>query len=227
MSFKLPSTKFNNIKSMIDKFKDNENYELETRFLGKNFVEENLDISKFTSTLNHFIYSKDNGGLGLDYNVKSQLVVNDEYDKNKRLIINGSDNVKKYWLNGDLEDLDYEFIRKEGLEKIDINEYSVRFSLSEETELDRANETIEYLKNSNKESLKMYRLKNRYEVFSENGLVRIDFTSVKQSDRSYKSFRNSNTIKANVNYEIEVELLHNDKIGKISSDDIFQRVYEG
>jgi len=222
MSFKLPSTKFNNIKSMIDKFKGNENYELETRFLGKNFVEENLNISKFTSTLNHFIYGKDSGGLGLNYNVKSQLVINDEYDKNKRLIINGSDNVKKYWLNGNLEDIDYEFIRKESLEKIDVNEYSVRFSLAEETELDRANETIEYLKNSNKESLKMYRLKNRYEVFSENGLIRIDFTSVKQSDRSYKSFRDSNTIKANVNHEIEVELLHNDKIEKMSSDDIFK-----
>ena len=37
----------------------------------------------------------------------------------------------------------------------------------------------------------MYRFKNRYQVYVDD-LLRIDFTSVKQSNKSYNSFRNSN-----------------------------------
>ena len=218
MSFKLSSDKFNNIKGMIDQFTKNDKLELESRFFGKNFSEDKLDVTKFTNTLNHFIYDKDDGGLGLKYDVISELVINDEYDKNKRLIIKGQDNIKKYWLNGVINGLEYSFMRKENLEKTDINEYSLRFSLSEEEELDKENETIEYLKNSNRESLKMYRFKNRYQVYVDD-LLRIDFTSVKQSNKSYNTFRNSNTLKSKVNYEIEVELLHTKNNKK--SEDIF------
>ena len=222
MSFRLSSVKYDGIKDMINKFKGDEKLELETRFMGKNFRGGKLDLKKYTETLNYFVASKENGGLGLKNKVKSELQVFDDYDTNKRLVIEGQPNIKKYWLGEDLENIDHTFMGKSRKAVVDVNEYSVRFSLAEEKDLDKGNEAIEYIKNTNSSSMKMYRLKNRYEVFSENGLARIDFTSVKQSSKTAGSFKNSDTLKSNVKYEIEVELLHSDKIKKMSVEDIFK-----
>ena len=67
---------------MIDQFKENENLELETRFMGKNFKQGKLDYKKYTDTLNFFIKNKEEGGLGFRSNLLSELLVFDDYDTN-------------------------------------------------------------------------------------------------------------------------------------------------
>ena len=222
MSFRLSSVKYDSIKDMINKFKGNENLELETRFWGKNFGKGKLDYNKYVSALNYFTESKENGGLGLKTKVRSELQVFDDYDTNKRLVIEGQSNIKKYWLGESLDKIEHLFMGKSRVSQVDVNEYSIRFSLSEEKDLDKGNEAINYIKNTNGSSAKLYRLKNRYEVFSENGIVRVDFTSVKESSKTSGSFKNSDTLKSNIKYEIEVELLHDEKIKKMSVEDIFK-----
>ena len=75
MSLEIPSNKYDKIFKNIKDFKDNNNYEFEVRFLGRNFKFANLDVTKFSKALNYFILSKEQGGLGFNYNKKIMLVI--------------------------------------------------------------------------------------------------------------------------------------------------------
>jgi hypothetical protein len=58
-------------------------------------------------------------------------VGNNNYDS-IRISINGTDNIKKYWLESNIDNLNATFIEKEKLDKIDNNEYNIKFSLNNE-----------------------------------------------------------------------------------------------
>ena len=226
MSLGISKKKYNEIIKNIDEFKKNENYEFEVRFLGRNFKFANLDVDKFKNVLNYFISSKDKGGLGYNYEKVILLDIRDEIDENKRLSINGLEDIKKYWLNGKIQDLDHKFITKESINKTDLNEYGLRFSLCTENQMENDNEDKIYLMNKNKTSKKTYRLKNRYEVFTDDKMLRIDFTCVKQSYSSSSTFKQSKTVKNNIVYEIELEILHNNEMNKLDSEIIFKKVLQ-
>ena len=224
MSLEISNKKYHEIIKNIDKFKKNDNSEFEVRFLGRNFKFSNLDVNKFKKVLNYFIVSKDKGGLGLNYKKVILLDVRDELDENKRLTINGLNDIKKYWLTGELNNLDHKFIIKESQSKIDLKEYGIRFSLCSENKMDNNSEDKIYLMNKNKTSKRNYRLKNRYEVFTDDKMLRIDFTCVKQSFSSSSTFKQSKTVKNNIVYEIELEILHSKKINKLDDEIILKNI---
>ena len=94
-------------------------------------------------------------------------------------------------------------------ENVDLNEYGVRFSVNEEKEITNFENM---LNNSNN---KTFRLKNRYEIFTEDGLIRYDLTQVRQYNG--KSFKKINPDKLNRTYEIEMEILNPDKFNQMNT----------
>ena len=202
---------FTKLAGLFDDAKKNKNYELEVRFWNKNNVLINEE--NYNKIFQKMTFSKDNNGLGYSYDMKNILDV--ILDKNSigensgsiRMSINNLDDIKKYWLNQENSDISKTFIEKEKIDKIDDNNYNIRFSLN--NELPQNN-----LLNKNKELLlsnsyeKFYRLKNRYSIKTDDNLFLIDMTNVKSGYG--KSFKESNTLKENSTYEIEIEFIGKD-----------------
>jgi len=211
---------YNKIQNMIQMINKDPNYEFEARIGGKNFTENTkMDFYKFENILNNLIFSKDLGGYGLKYTIETTL---DVQFSDYRLTINGKDDVKRYWLMGELSDeINYKFIKKKNINKIDIDEYNVRLSLSSEDKLD--NKTVLNLLNQLKDNKKMktYRLKNRHYITSTDGLFRFDLTSIKMADGV--SFQKSNIFRKMVDYEVELEY-----IGDYKNDikNIFEELFK-
>ena len=124
-----------------------------------------------------------------------------------RMSVNNIDDIKKYWLTSNIENIDVSFIEKEKLDKIDDENYNIRFSLNNELP---QNNILEKNKNllHNTTYQKYYRLKNRYSILTDDNLFSIDMTSVKSGKGV--SFKNSNTLKENPTYEIEIEFIGKD-----------------
>ena len=109
----------------------------------------------------------------------------------------------------------------ENINKIDLDEYNVRLSLSTEEKLD--NKTISNLLNilNDDKTIKTFRLKNRYYIETPDKMFRFDLTSIKMSEGI--SFKKSNVFEKPVEYEIELEYIHNDKQ---SNKDIFEGLFK-
>jgi len=197
----------NKLESLIESSKENKDYEFEVRFNKRHLINE----ERYTKVFQKLTFSNDNNGLGYKYDMKNILDV--ILDKNNviqntdsiRMSIEGTDNIKKYWLNMDKQDeLNPVFIEKEKIDNIDIDDYGLRFSLKNELP---KNELLNKNKNLIKSNQyeKLYRLKNRYSIKTEDGLFSIDMSSVKTG--TGKSFKESNTLKEKSNFEIEIELI--------------------
>lgn len=213
--------------SFVDDAKKHDQYELEARFWNKG--QNVIDEENYTKVFQKLTYSKDNNGFGYKYEMKNILDVIldkrtlDEGDlESIRMSINDENNIKKYWLTNNVDELNRIFIEKEKLDKIDDISYGIRFSLNNElpenTVLEK-NKNILLNKNENKKLIeKVYRLKNRYSIKTDDELFLIELSKVKMG--TGKTFKESNALKGKVNYEIEIEFvgqkseLSNDEIAK-------------
>ena len=202
---------FEKLLSIIDDAKKNKDYEFEARFWSKNKILINEDT--YNKVFQKLTFDKEFNGLGYKYEMKNILDV--ILDKNSvkndvesiRMSIEGTDKIKKFWLNSQLEGLDPIFIEKEKIDKIDDENYNIRFSLKNELPRNNlSNKNINIIKNSLQE--KVYRLKNRYSIITSDQLFSIDMSSVKTGIG--KSFKESNTLKEKLNYEIEIEYIGKD-----------------
>jgi hypothetical protein len=217
---------FNKLESLIESSKENKDYEFETRFSRKQIINED----RYTKVFQKLTFSKDNNGLGYKYVMKNILdVILDKKNVTQdtdsiRMSIEGTDNIKKYWLNPvEQEYLKNElkavFIEKERVDTVDVDDYALRFSLK--NELPKNN-----LLNKNKNLIvsnefeKLFRLKNRYSIITDDGLFSIDMSSVKTGIG--KSFKESNTLKEKSNYEIEIEFI--DKNSKLDNKTILTKM---
>ena len=125
-----------------------------------------------------------------------------------RITITGKDNIKKFWLMNKLEGIDYDIIKKNRINNVDLIDYNTRISLSSEKIIDDKNSkyiksNLAILTNDNK--IKTYRLKNRYYIYDEKGDFRFDLTAVRSEDNT--TFLKSNVMNKNYSYEIEMECL--------------------
>ena len=155
--------------------------------------------------------NKANGNLGLKSKTVTSLDIIDDVNR-KRISILGENNVKRYWEFESIDNINDDniiTIQKVLKENVDLNEFGVRFSVNEEKNISNFEKIL------NSSNNKTFRLKNRYEIFTEDGLIRYDLTQV----RLYKgkSFKNINPDKLNRTYEIEMEILNPDKFNQMNT----------
>ena len=201
----IESNNYNKLLDFITECKKNKTYEFEARFMAhkKNIITEDNYIKVFEK----FTFSKENNGLAFKYSLKNMLDImiirniSDEDFDNTRMTINDSDNIKKYWIDQNNSDIKKDFMEKEKLDKIDDKNFNIRYSLNNEVDKKNIMEKNINLLVSN-EMEKIFRLKNRYSIITDDNLFQIDLTSVKTGKG--KNFKSSNTLKVQPNYEIEI-----------------------
>ena len=210
MTFNISKLKYNNILKSISSFKKNDEYEFEVRL--KNAV-YNINNNNFKLILNKLVLPKAQGGQGLKYEIVSILDI--FYENDIRSTIDGIDNIKKFWLLNDINKISHKTIQKKRISNIDINNYGMRFSLSDEKKI----------KNTlNQKEILRYRYKNRYVIYSDDGICRFDLTIVKMADSIKNNFKKSNIENKIQEYEIEIEILQNKKVKKLKSNEIFESI---
>ena len=201
---------FNKLVSFIEESKKRKDIEFEARFKNAGQL---INESNFQSLFQHLTFETKNNGNAYPYFLFNTLDVSLEQEMGEsiRMSVEGTDSIKKFWINENLADIQKKFIIKEKLDRIDESNYGIRFSLNNElpqSELLQKNMNLLSKNTANK----VYRLKNRYSIQTPNKLFSIDMTTVKNGIG--KTFRESNTFKSNPEYEIEMEF-----IGKSSSID--------
>lgn len=214
---------YNKLLEFISECKKNKTYEFEARFMSqkKSIITEDNYIKVFEK----FTFSRENNGLAFKYSLKNMLDImiirniSDEDFDNTRMTINDSDNIKKYWLNQDNTDIKKDFMEKEKLDKIDDKNFNIRYSLNNEVDKKNIMEKNINLLISN-EMEKIFRLKNRYSIITDDNLFQIDLTSVKTGRG--KNFKSSNTLKVAPNYEIEIEFIGHDT--NINNEEIIKKL---
>lgn len=108
-------------------------------------------------------------------------------DSDVRYTVKGSSNISYYCKNNNLSDLkegSVDIIRKKFVNKIDMNEYNVRFNLKEEKTID-AVYPKEWFKLD-----KYFRYKKRFSYITNDNLFSFDFTILKTSKKEIKSKKN-------------------------------------
>ena len=201
------------------KLLNNEN-EVEARFFPLNYNNtECIEYYNYNNILRKYIFSKDKNGFGLKYDKRTQLNITSEQDINVRESIRGDEVIKLFWLTNDVEKIKEEHpdnifkMTKTKKDHLHIKNYPVKIALADE-KVDKS-KTFKLL--SDTKFPKEYRLQNRISVYTDDGLFRIDFTSVKFSKG--KTFRSSNVINAFPCYEIEIEILD---VNKENKDVVFK-----
>ena len=162
-----------------------------------------LNQLEFQRLLQQLTVSKDLNGLGLKYENNKTLDITCE-SITERVIINDIDNIKKYWLMDNLllSNIKYSVLQKDLIDNLDLNDYSIRFSLCNESELESVSEEIEY-------ENKLFRYKNRYSIFTEDNMFRFDLSEVKTSEGN--TIKESKLFKKINEYEIEIEYIGDSK----------------
>ena len=198
---------FSKLLSLIEEAKQNKDYELEARFWskkGKILINE----ENYNKVFQKLTFSKEYNGYAYDYEMKNMLdvIIDKNYNDNEsiRMTIKNTDSIKKYWLNQELDETNVSFIEKERIDKIDEDNYNIRFSLNNEIPQNNILEKNKNLILSTNYD-KVFRLKNRYSIKTDDNLFLIDMSSIKMG--SGVTFRESNTLKANPKYEIEIEYI--------------------
>jgi len=203
---------FSELISLVDSAKKNKEYELEARIRNNNIML--IDEESYKRVFNKLTFSKENNGFGYKYEMKNILdVILDKSAVEKdietiRMSINGEDNIKKYWLTSSLDNLEPIFIEKEKIDKIDDNNYNIRFSLNNELSQNNLLTKNKELLSSNNSQTKVYRLKNRYSIKTDDRLFLIEMSQVKMGVGN--TFKVSNTLKNKPTFEIEIEFIGKD-----------------
>ena len=212
----IESADYNKIVSFIQKKISNPSLELEIRLCGNKFNNTlnniRLNQSEFQRLLQQLTVSEELNGLGYKFENTKSLDITCE-SISQRVVVNGIDNIKKYWLMDNLlsSNIEYSGLQKDLVDNLDLNDYSLRFSLCEETELDNVSDEIEYEK-------KLFRYKNRYSILSEDEMFRFDLSEVKTSEGN--TIKESNIFKKTNEYEIEIEYIGDSK----NKDDILEKL---
>lgn len=212
-------TNFENSKiySYIKKRQKKSNIELEVRFFNKN---KTIDSKLFNDILHYLTFTENNGGLELKYTIENSLNITTNFGETRVCILD-ENNIKKYWLTNNLNEVEHSFLIKKRIDKMDLPDYDIRFSIASE-------DNIEYNKTSNKfkffnsNSNKVFRLKNRICIVSSSGNFRFDMTVIKMGEG--KTFKNSFTIKKSPSYEIELEYIGNEESSDKIYEDLFNNV---
>jgi hypothetical protein len=208
----MTEAEFARIKALISKRLASPRNELEARlFPVISGQDVSIDYYQFNRILSRYTFRKDLGGFGLKKVLTTQLNVKSNRIPDLRESIKGEDAVKAYWLKDDIDlvakntpNCVFRQRKRKG-EVCDLSNYAVRIALSDEQDIPAKNgtHTFEFL--SNKEFPKHYRLQNRVSLYTEDGLFRMDFTSVKQA--TGRSFRHSKVLTAFPIHEIEIEYI--------------------
>jgi hypothetical protein len=218
----LSKSTYNNLISLVNNSKKNNNYELEARIWNKNM--ELINEDSYTRLFQKLTFSKIYNGFGYSYEMKNVLDVfldtkigNKNYDNESiRMSINDENNIKKYWLTSSIDDIQPIFIEKEKLDKIDDDNYNIRFSLNNEIPKNNIlQKNIDLLVDKNNIN-KVFRFKNRYSIKTDDNLFLIEISKIKYG--TGKTFKESNTLKNKVSYEIEIEFIGKDS--KLSTNEI-------
>ena len=223
---------YNKLLSLVESAKSNKDYEFEARFNRKITINE----ENYNKIFQKLTFSINNNGFGYTYVMKNILDI--ILDKNNqtgetdsiRMSIEGTDNIKKYWIDSEKYDnSDAIFIEKERIDNLDVDDYNLRFSLKNELPknnmLDKNKNLLKSSSdkstNSNNMQLeKLFRLKNRYSIKTDDGLFSIDMSSVKTG--TGRNFKESNTLKEKSKFEIEIEFI--DKTTELDNDDILRKL---
>jgi SAM-dependent methyltransferase len=215
---------YNKLINLIDDAKKNKNYELEARFWNKK--DKNLiNEENYNKIFKQLTFSKENNGFGFKYEMKNILdVILDKSSlendtESIRMSINNKDDIKKYWLNIDFDKIEKVYIEKEKLDKIDDENYNIRFSLNNELQQNNILNKNKNLLSSNTFD-KTYRLKNRYSIYTDDKLFVIDMSSIKIGNGVL--FSESNTLNESLKYEIEIEFIGKEE--NFSNEDIAKRL---
>lgn len=175
---------------------------------------ECIDFYQFNRILSKYIFSKENGGFELKKELISQLNVTSEKNPNIRESVRNTDSIKLYWLEENIDDIKKKFpkdvfhMTKKRNDFVNLSNYPVRISLSSENIL--KDDDFKLLNDT--EFPKEYRLQNRISVYTEDGLFRIDFTSVKFGRG--KTFKESDVLNSFPCHEIEIECIKTDNVDK-------------
>ena len=201
----LSNSTYDKIKNFISKSNKDKNLKFELKF-----INENISSKDFENIFNKLTFSRSNNGLGLEYEMIQNLDVflkNNNKTKSRMTLLNET-SIKKYWLGNEPEEKDLLLIEKEKIDTYDDHDYNFRLSLSKEIDKEKFIEKNKLLLTSNN-SNKFYRLKNRYSIKSTDNLFNFDLSIVKMGYGP--SFKESDTIKSNSSYEIEIEYNNNDE----------------
>ena len=216
----LSISSINKIVELINSSKEDKNSELEIR------LKESITYEKFIKIFKKLSLPKENNGLGLKYKQVSSLDVFLKKIKDiehLRLSIDGQEEIQKYWLTSNIEDIKYNIIEKYRKDQIDITEYNIKIALNSELpedEIINKNKILltDNINNKNQRINKHFRFKNRYSIETDDNLFIIDLTSIKSGDGI--TFRDSNTLKNNITFEIEIEYINSTDNNTINSKDI-------
>ena len=212
--FEISDAEKTRIQSFIGKTVSSSFLELEARIFPMiSGQTEIIDYYQYNRILQYYIFSKEKGGLGLKKDTLTVLNVTSERNPNIRESIKGEDNIKLYWVTNDIENIkknspnDIIQMNKKKKDFINLTNYPVRIAMSEEQII---KDKLKLL--NDKEFPKEYRLQNRISVYTEDGMFRIDFTSIKFT--SGKTFKQSNITALFPSYEIEIEFISKENVNK-------------
>lgn len=216
----LTKKEYNKIKSLISK---SFNLEFEIRLWDSITKKTTIDKNGFFDILKSLKFASIYGGLNLKEVKNQSLDIKIDESNNKikdiRVSIEGIESIKKHWLNVDNDNsLSYTIMEKKRLEIYDLENYDLRFSISQEKAYDDKNNYIRNNLINDDKNMKYYRFKNRYSFNTSDGYFRYDLTESKSS--SGLTFKKSGTINTLPTYEIEMEYIGNSN----NVDDIFQKM---
>ena len=192
---------FTELKNYVKSFQDTDETELEAVIWGESFKDLSIFHNNFISVINYF---KDS--LGIEPERKYCLSIK-TFSSNIRSTIEGSDNIKEYWLRDNIEDLDVINIRKKNKKRFELEDYGIRINYNDESSIDSDTKNTNIDRIKDKDEKKFFRLKDTISFKYNN--FRIDCSTVKQCNG--RKFRGSGCLKAVSTYEIEIELI--DKSG--------------
>jgi hypothetical protein len=201
---------YNKLLELTDEYKNNKDYELESRIYNSKFRNNDnkdslintISYNRFMNVLNYFIKTEEEGGMGKKYDILYTLRTTNK-STNIRLEIEGIDEIKLYWVKNKItKEIKYKYVEKSKKEIIDIEEYNLRFCLNREKLINKTDEeNEENIKRTNdKTENKMIRYKNTYRIYYDS--CRIDMSIVKMGE--YRDFREFDFNMVPI-YEIEVE----------------------
>ncbi len=165
---------------------------------GKEFevrLKNRISYYDFEKILNKLIFDKSNGGLGLDYKIINELDISN--NNGQRVTISDVNDIKRYWISGELVKGTYKTIKKEKEDVLDNKDYNIRFAVSNEHMVE---EEVPFIGGK-----KTYRYKSRYSIQTSDKLFNIDMTVVKMAEG--ETFRESRVLTQVPKYEIELELV--------------------
>ncbi len=212
----LDKSTFDKLCSFIEQSKTDPNYELEVRFYGKNFKKVTIDYDTYQRVFQRLTYSKENNGLGLQFKIEKilDIIVQSGYNEQSdvettRVSITDDADIKKYWLFSDFTQVNMDHVKvieKEKIDRVDDENYNLRISLNYEKpdkNINQKDKNLVLNREVSKTIQKVFRMKNRYSIQTDDGLFSIDMTATKMGKGAI--FKETNTLKEQPKFEIEIE----------------------